>query len=100
MAFCNIMTGSGFDVSMFGGLSMAWLGACLLFFVVVFAHKYLGGDGAGLPFSRIGAFIGAYLPYLVVVTITCSYKFALGAGILGAGIVGIAFAGLFPDGEG
>jgi len=92
------MTGGGFNTEIFGGLSFAWLGACLLFFVIVFARKYLGGDGLGLPFSAIGAFLGGFLAYIIVVTITCSYKFALGAGILGAGVVGIALASMFPDG--
>lgn len=92
------MTGSGFDTSIFGGLSMAWLGLVMLFFVFIFARKYLGSDGVGLPFSTIGALIGAYLPYLVVVTVSCSYKFALGAGLIGLGVVGIALANFFPDG--
>jgi len=99
MAMCNIMTGAGFDLGFFGEFGMAWLGMVLLFFLVVFARKWLGEE-MGIGFNVIAAFVGAYLPYLIVVTITCSYKWALGAGIIGFVIGGYLIGQFIDSGDG
>lgn len=85
----NIFTCSGFDTGFFGGCSMAMLGLVILFFVVVFSRKWLGEE-MGVPFNTTFAFVGAYLPYLIVVSLTASSKWALLAGLIGFVIGGIA----------
>ena len=97
MELCNLMTGSGFGFDFFGALGMAWLGMVLLFFIIVLARKWLGEE-MGIGFSTIGAFIGGYLSYLIVVTITCTFKWAFIAGIVGF-IVGAYLTGMFTGGE-
>lgn len=85
MGLCNIMTGAGFDTSFLGGLSMAWFGMVLIFFIIVFARKWLGEE-AGMSFSIIGAFSLGYLSYIITVSLSCSYKIALIVGLICAGV--------------
>jgi len=92
------MTGAGFDLGFMGGLSMAWVGMVILFFIIIFTRKWIGEE-MGIGFSMIGAMVGAYIPYLIVISITCSYKWALGAGIIGFAIGGFLL-GQFFDGSG
>lgn len=95
MEVCNIMTGSGFSLEVMGGFSMAWLAMVILFFIVVFARKWM--KEAGMPFNDIGAWAGAYLPYVIIVSLTCSTKWALAGGIVGF-VVGAFFMGsIFGD---
>lgn len=97
MATCNIMTGAGFDTSFLGQYGQAWLVVVLLFFIVVFARKWIG-EAMNLNFSTVGGFVGAYLPYLIVITLFCSVKFALLAGIAGMVVGAFFLANLFGDG--
>lgn len=76
----NIMSCGGFDNSFMGACSVAWLGFPVLFFVVVFANKFFGEMGWNNTF----AFIGAYLPWFLVVTFFGAPDFALLAGVVGA----------------
>lgn len=99
MAMCNIMTGAGFDLGFMGGLSMAWVGMVILFFLVIFSRKWLGEE-MGVGFNTIAAFVGGYLPYLIVISITCSYKWALGAGIVGFVIGGFLLGQFMDSGDG
>lgn len=97
---CNLFTGVGFaDLSILGAFSMAWLGLVMLFFINVFARKWLAEE-FDLPYNIIGGYIGAFLPYIIAVTITCSPKWALAAGLIGwlVGSFGSGF--FFPDGGG
>ena len=94
---CNIMTCAGFTKSILGGCSMAWLAPVIIFFLIIFARKYLGEEG-GLPFSMIGACLGGFGAYLLIITFTCSYKFALLGGIIGAAALGILFSSMFDLG--
>jgi hypothetical protein len=80
---CNMMTGAGFDTSILGGLSMAWLGIVLLVFIVIFARRWIGEE-MQIAFSFVGGLVGALLPYFLVVFFTCSYKWGLFSGIIGA----------------
>ena len=96
---CNMMTGRGFDMSFGGSFSMAWLAMVILFFLVVFSRKWIG-EMFDLPFNSIGAFVGAYLPFLIVVSLFCAVKWALLAGIIGF-IIGAFVIGQFiGDGGG
>ena len=91
---CNMMTGSGFaDTGFFGGFSMAWLGVVLLFFLIALSRRWIGEE-MDIPFNFIGGLVGAYLPYVIIVALTCSYKFGVIGGIIG-GIIGAFFAGNF-----
>ena len=91
---CNIMSCSGFSTEFFGGCSLAWIGVVILFFIIVFARKYLGEE-AGVPFSFPGALLGGFGGYLIILTISCSYKFALVGGIGGVIVLGIVLSGVF-----
>jgi len=98
MVLCSIMTGKGFaDLAILGDFSMAWLGLVMLFFIVVLGKKWLGEE-FDLPYNTIGGFVGAFVPYLIVITTSCIPKWSLLAGILGW-IVG-AFASGYVIGDG
>lgn len=94
---CNIMSCSGLGTEIFSGCSMAWIGLVILFFIIAFARKYVGEE-AGVPFSFIGAIIGGFLTYILVITFTCSYKFALLGGIVGMILLGFVFSQFFEGG--
>ena len=89
---CSIMTGSGMKMGFGESFGMAWLGVVIIFFLIVFGRKWLGEELEIMPFNIIGAFIGAYIPYLAIVTFTCSPRFAIVAGVVGA-FVGAYFGG-------
>jgi len=93
-----MFTGIGFDTSFLGGFSMAWLGLVLLAFIIMFARKWLAEEG-GLPFNWIFASIGTGLAYLITITISCSFKWALLFGIVGMIIAGFG-VGYFIDAGG
>ena len=96
---CNIMTGSGFtDLGVMGTFSMAWLGLAILFFIIAFARKWIG-EGMGMQFNFItGAGLGIFT-YIIIVTISCSYKFALVGGLIGAVIGGIFLGSIIGDSD-
>lgn len=98
MALCNIMTGAGFDLGFMGGFGLAWLGLVILFFLIVFTRKWVGEE-MGVGFNIIGAFAGAGIPYLIAITITCSYKWALGIGIIGFVIGGFLLGQFIESGD-
>ena len=95
--FCNLMTGKGFGFEFFGQLGMVWLGMVLLFFIIILARKWLGEE-MGIGFSSIGAFAGGYIPYIIVASITCGFKWAIVAGVVGF-ITGAYLLGMFTGGE-
>jgi hypothetical protein len=87
----NIFTCAGFGDDLFGGCSMAWLGIGVLFFIVALLRKW-GGEEMGLPFNFTFGLVGAYVPYLIVIMIFGSFKWALLAGILGIGVIGFGLS--------
>jgi hypothetical protein len=91
---CNLMTCGGFTTGLLQGCSFAWIGMVILFFLIAFARKYLGEE-AGVPFSFVGALIGGFGAYIIVITFTCSYKLALIGGIAGAAVLGIILSSVF-----
>lgn len=95
---CSIMTGSGMSMGVLGEFSMAWLGLVILAFIIMFARKWLAEEG-GLPFNWIFAAIGAGLAYLVTITLSCSFKWALLLGLIGAAIGGFAIGYFTGGGE-
>ena len=82
-----------------GGCSIAWMCPVIIFFLIAFARKYIGEE-AGVPFSMIGACIGGFGAYILIITFTCSYKFALVGGIAGAAVLGIFLSSVFDFGGG
>ena len=97
MPICNLMTGAGFELGFMGPFGMAWLGMVILFFIIVLARKWMGEE-FGMPFNTLGAFIGAYVPYVIAVSITCSFKWALAAGLVGFAIGGFGLGFFSEDG--
>jgi hypothetical protein len=91
---CNILSCNNFGKEIFGGCSMAYVGLVIIFFIIVFARKYLGEE-AGVPFSFPGALLGGFGGYVLVITFTCSYKLALVGGIGGFIVLGIILSGIF-----
>jgi len=96
----NIMSCSGWEENSFlGPCSLSWLIAVLLFFIVVFSKRWIGEE-AGWNFNTTGAFIGAYLPWFLVITFFGSYKFGLLAGILGVLVGGLLIGQFFGGSDG
>ena len=97
MVFCNPMSCEGFSgaTDLMGGCSMVWLGAVLIFFIVVFGRKYLG-EAFGMPFSTMAAFVLGYAGYFIGAVLLCSHKFALAIGVV-ALFVGAFFGGQFLE---
>lgn len=94
---CNLMTCGGLGKEIFSGCSMAWIGLVIIFFIIAIARKYLGEE-AGVPFSFVGALLGGFGGYILIVTLTCSYKLALIGGIVGFVVLGIVLSSLFGEG--
>jgi hypothetical protein len=85
------MSCQGFvDNGFMGDCSMAWLGIAFLFFIVIFLRK--GMEVAGYDFNFLFGLIGAYLPYIIVVTLTGSAKWSLLSGIIGVFVGGVILA--------
>lgn len=74
------------------------LGIVLLFFVLSFLRKW-GGEEMGLNFSFMFALILGLLPYLIIVLIFGSFKWAFIIGLIG-GLVGGYGGGMFFDDSG
>jgi positive regulator of sigma E activity len=88
------MTCGGFTKGILQGCSMAWIAPVIIFFLIIFARKYLGEE-AGVPFSMIGACLGGFGAYLIIITFTCSYKLALVGGLAGVVVLGIFLSSFF-----
>lgn len=91
----NIMTcqgGSWTGATGFaGGCSMSWMVAAILVFVVLISKKQIG-ENLGVTYNIITAFVGAFLPWLIVTSIFGNFKIALVVGLIGS------FAGGFIGG--
>jgi len=92
----NIMTGAGFGREMMGGLSMAWLGMAVLFFIIIFSNKWLGELS---DFNQIWSFLLAYGTYLVIITLSGHVMWSLMGGIAGAMIGGFLMGFFMPGGD-
>jgi hypothetical protein len=95
--FCNPMTCGGLGFDFLGGCSMVWVGAVVLFFIIIFSKRYIA-EAIGMPWSPIGSFGLGYLALIGGVVFTCSPKLGLLFGIIGS-YVGAYFGG-FIDGSG
>lgn len=95
----NIMTCEGWlgESGIITGCSMSWLGAALLFFIIIFTRK--GVEMAGMEFNSMGAFGVGFISYVLLVTITGAAKWGLLAGIVGMIVGGIVLAMFFGGGE-
>jgi hypothetical protein len=96
---CNIMTGTGFDTGFFGGFTVAWLGLVVIFFLCAFARRWIGEMGV-FPFSFIGGLAGGILIYLIIVTVSCSSRWALVVGLIGTVVGGYLGDTMMGDGGG
>ena len=97
MVLCNPMSCSGFGMNIFGGCSMFWIAAVVLFFVIILSKKWIA-ELINMPWSNIGAFGLGYLVLIIIGVLSCSYKYALLGGIL-ACYIG-AYFGSYLDGSG
>lgn len=99
MVLCNPMSCAGFGTNIFGGCSMFWIAAVVLFFIIVLSRKWIA-EAINMPWSTIGSFVLGYGALVIVAVLTCSHKFALLGGIIGA-FVGAYFGGIvFGDSDG
>lgn len=99
----NILTCQGFgeQASNFvggTGCIKARLGIVFLFFIIAIMRRW-GGEEIGLNFSFLFGLIGGLISYLIVVSITGNFKWALGLGLLLA-IAGGYGGGLIFEGGG
>ena len=92
---CNIMTGSGFDMTMGGQYSLTLAALVVLVFIIIFAKRWLSEEGVG--FNWIFASVGTGVAYLITISLSCSYKLAFVIGLAAMIIVGFG-AGYFMDG--
>lgn len=90
----NLLTGGGFDKSAFGTWSMAMLMVPIIFFICVFANKYL----EDYEWNKLGAFLGAFIVYLILISITGAAKWGLAGGIVGM-IIGGFVLGFILGGD-
>tara|TARA_R100000501_G_C2521663_1_gene48635 strand:- start:105 stop:395 length:291 start_codon:yes stop_codon:yes gene_type:complete len=90
----NLMSCGGFGNEVMGGCSMAWVGFAMLFFVVVFSRKWLGEEVTGMNYDALFGFIGAYLPYIILISIFGEAKWALLGGIIGSLAGGLGLGSL------
>ena len=97
LATCNMMTMSGFDKSIGGAGTMAWIGAAIVFFLIALSNKWLFEEFE-MPFNAIFAYVVGLLAYFITVSLTCAPKWALLAGIAGA-LVGGMGIGAFIGGS-
>lgn len=97
MVFCNPMSCSNMGQQIFGGCSMFWIAAVILFFIIVLSRKWIA-EPAGIPWSNFGSFGLGFVALFATGILTCSHKFALLAGVIGA-FVG-AYFGSYIDGSG
>ena len=88
------MSCSGFDASVMGSCSLAWIAMVLIFFIAAFTRKW-GGEEMGLDFSFLWSLVSGFLSYIILITIFGSIKWALLAGIIGvfAGGYGVGYLG-------
>ena len=82
MVSCNLMTGTGFDLGLFGGFGMAWFGIVILFFLIALIRRWVG-EGMDVPFNMLWSVVIGVLAYIIVVSLSCSTKWSLLAGIIG-----------------
>lgn len=99
MQMCNLFTGNGFDLAILGSFSVAWIGLVILVFLNIFGRRWVGEE-MSVPYNFIGGFVGAIIPYFIVVSLTCSPKISLLIGLIGllAGSIGAGY--LFNEGGG
>ena len=94
----NFMTGSGFDKAIFGEWSIFWLGLVVLFFMCILGKRWVGEE-AGVGWNVTLAFVGAFLPYLILITVGIAVKWCLLAGIIGCLVGGLTAAFGFDFGN-
>ena len=86
--------GTGYVGSM--GCIQGRVGLVILFFLVAIIRRW-GGEEMGLDYNFLLGLIGAIIPYLIVVTLTGSFKMAflvgLGGALLGGYFGGMLFGG-------
>jgi len=81
MQIYNIMTCEGFGTEFLGGCSKTWFGLVILFFLIVFGDKWI--NEFGFDFNKMWSFVFGFAAYVLVATLTGSFKFALLFGIIG-----------------
>ncbi len=64
----NIMSCSGFGTDVLGGCSLAWFGIGALIIGLLVLTKQL--NDLGFEFDTIWGGIGAFVPYIIIITIT------------------------------
>ena len=95
----NLMTCEGFDTGFFAGCSLAWLGLAVLFFILAFSRKGIE-DMLGTEFNFMWSVVVGVALYVLLITFTGAFKWALLAGIVGGLAGGFLLAPVFGGGEG
>lgn len=89
----NLLTGDGFSKAILGGWSVAMLGLAVVFFLVAFANKL--SEDFDISWNKGFAWAGAFIGYLLLVTLTGQARWGLVAafGGLTLGYFGSLFGG-------
>jgi len=91
---CQGWTESGF----MGPCSVSWLVLAILVFVVLISRKQIG-ENLGYTYNLIGGFVGVIVPFLIIITIFGTYKWAFLAGLVGSFIGGLFGGSIFGGSE-
>jgi hypothetical protein len=89
MKIYNLFTGSGFDMSFGGNFSFAVGGLAILAFMCIFGKAWLRDRFMVIPWNGLGGWVGAIIPYLIVITFTGSARWSMVAGIIGMFVLAI-----------
>lgn len=98
----NLLTCAGFAEQAGWVASSACLkariGVVIIFFMLAMIRKW-GGEEIGISFNFLISLVAGILSYLIIVTITGSFKIAFLVGLV-AGLVGGYGGGMFFESEG
>lgn len=92
----NMMTCSGFSTAIMGGCSISWLILAVLVILAMIANRQI--NDLGQEWNQWGGYIGAVVPYVVVISITGNVKIGAVVGLIGM-LLGGFLAGQFLGGE-
>ena len=95
----NMMSCTGFETGVMGPCSQAWLIMGLLFLIVIVSRKQIE-DFLGWDYNLLGGFIGAFAPYLILVTLFGWIKWGLLAGLVGSFVGGMMIGQVLGGGGG
>lgn len=78
-------------MSFLGGCTVAWIALAVSFLLSLILSRQFNEYNI-MPFNRVGAIVGAILPYVLIISLTGSVKWAFFSAIVGQLALGYAFS--------